>query len=192
MRLSAHFGHWLEVVCRGRKARKSASGSGADLRSGEEKLPPAQADTGLTGNASWNRGRSQSRLAGIGSLWTVEHRHNFASQSDHPPWNSRAGSSHLGYGSAVLTPARPSGVVASFFSFCASSRIAAGSAHAASRTRWQPSGATLPAADASHGSRQKHPTMDGARGALLPLAAGFRLRGTKARCGCSVMSRGDG
>ena len=53
------------------------------------------------------------------------------------------------------------------------------------------SGATLPAADASHGSRENHPTMDGARGALLPLAAGFRLRATEARCGwqCHVAGR---
>ena len=53
------------------------------------------------------------------------------------------------------------------------------------------SGATLPATDASDGSRQNQPTMDGARGALLPLAAGFRLRATQARCGCSIMSRGE-
>ncbi len=33
--------------------------------------------------------------------------------------------------------------------------------------------------------------MDGARGALLPLADGLRLRAIKARCGCSVISRAD-
>ena len=32
--------------------------------------------------------------------------------------------------------------------------------------------------------------MDGARGALLPIAAAFRLRASEARCGGSVMSWG--
>jgi hypothetical protein len=41
-----------------------------------------------------------------------------------------------------------------------------------------------------HGSWQNEPTMDGARGALLPLAKGFRLRGIEARWGCRIMSRG--
>ncbi len=44
--------------------------------------------------------------------------------------------------------------------------------------------------DASDGSRENQPTMDGARGALLPIAAGSRLRATQARCGCSVMPWG--
>src|SRR5258707_14468825 len=76
--------------------------------------------------------------------------------------------------------------------FCASSCIAAGSAHADSRTRGQTIGATRPPAYAGDGSWENQPTMDGAGGALLPLAAGFRLRGTKARCECSAMLRGDG
>ena len=101
-------------------------------------------------------------------------------ESDRPPWSSGSGSSHLGHGSAVPTPAGPSGVVASVLPFCASSRIAASDARAAARTRWQTSGATLSATYASHGSRENQPTMDGARGALVPLAAGFRLRGSQA------------
>jgi hypothetical protein len=44
----------------------------------------------------------------IGFLWTVEHRFHRAGESDHPTWNSRAGSSHLGYGEACPTPACPS------------------------------------------------------------------------------------
>ena len=47
--------------------------------------------------------------------------------------------------------------------------------------RWQASSATLPAAYGSSGSRENQPTMDRARGALLPIAAGFRLRVTQAR-----------
>jgi hypothetical protein len=46
----------------------------------------------------------------------------------------------------------------------------------------------LSAADPSHGSRQNHPTLDGTRSALLPVAAGFRLSATQARGGRSVMS----
>ena len=51
--------------------------------------------------------------------------------------------------------------------------------------------ATLPPAYASHGSRENEPTMDGARGALLSLAASSRLRATQARCAGSVMSWRD-
>jgi hypothetical protein len=40
------------------------------------------------------------------------------------------------------------------------------------------------------GCRENEPKMDGARGARLPTAAGFRLRASKARCGGSVMSWG--
>jgi hypothetical protein len=38
------------------------------------------------------------------------------------------------------------------------------------------------------GGGKNQPTLDGARGALLPIAAAFRLRATQARCGGSVMS----
>ncbi len=81
-------------------------------------------------------------------------------------------------------------MVASLVSLCASSRI---TARAATRARWQTGGATLPAAYGSSGSRQNQPTMDGARGALLPIAAGFRLRASQARWGCSIIPcRGRG
>ncbi len=74
-----------------------ASGGGADLRSGEEKLPVSQAGAGLAGDASWNRGRSQSRLTGIRLLWTAEHRFYRAGESDGPPRNSGSGPSNLGH-----------------------------------------------------------------------------------------------
>ncbi len=51
-----------------------ASGSGSDLRPGEEKLPEAQAGTDHPRDASGNRGGPRSHLAGIRLLWTVEHR----------------------------------------------------------------------------------------------------------------------
>src|SRR5258708_3283876 len=51
-----------------------AGGSKPDLRPGEEKLPTAEAGTRLARDASWNRGRSQSRLTGTGPLWKAQHR----------------------------------------------------------------------------------------------------------------------
>src|SRR5512142_310880 len=65
----------------------------------------------------------------------------------------------------------------------ASSRIAAGGAGAATRTRGQTIGATLPATDASSGCWQNQPAMERARGTRLSLAKGFRLRGIEARWG---------
>jgi hypothetical protein len=65
----------------------------------------------------------------------------------------------------------------------ASSPIAAGEARAAARTRGQTSGAPVPTMYAGDGSRQNHPRMDSKGSALLPLAAGFRLRGSQARWG---------
>ena len=72
--LTAHFGHWLQVGRRGRKVRQWQVGSKPDLRPGEEKLPTAEAGTRLARDASWNRGRSQSRLTGTGPLWKAQHR----------------------------------------------------------------------------------------------------------------------
>jgi hypothetical protein len=118
-------------------------------------------------------------------------RVNRASESDHPPCNSRAGSSKLGDGSADPTPVRSPRVVACVLSFRASSPIPTSSAHAATRARGQTDCATLSPANSGDGSRQNTSTMDGARGALLPLAAGFRLRATTARGGCRVISRVD-
>jgi hypothetical protein len=93
------------------------------------------------------------------------------------------GPPYLGHGSTVHAPAGSSGVVAGLLSFCASPCLAAGSPHAPSRTRVQPSGATLPTAYSCHGSWQNHPTMDGARGPLVPFVAAFPLRATEARWG---------
>jgi hypothetical protein len=93
-----------------------------------------------------------------------------------------SGPPHLGEGSAVLMLAGPSGVVARLLSLCAPSPLPSSGAHAAASTRWQAGGATLSAANGSSGCRQDQSTMDGMRGALVPLAAGFRLRATQARC----------
>jgi hypothetical protein len=136
-------------------------------------------------------GRSQSRHTEDGVLRAAEHGFHRAGESDRPSWSGRAGSSHLGDGAAVPTPVSSSGVVAGLLSLCASSPLTASGARAATRARWHPGGATRPPTYTCHGSRQNHPTMDGARGALLSLAAGFCLRGMEVRGGCSVISRGD-
>jgi hypothetical protein len=57
----------------------------------------------------------------------------------------------------------------------ASPCIAAGSARAASRTRWQAGGATLPASNGSSGSGENQPTLDSTRSALFSYAAGAML-----------------
>jgi hypothetical protein len=114
--LTAHFGQWLAFCRRGRNVRKSAGGGWPDLRPGEEKLSAAQVGSCHACDAPWNRGRSQSRPTGMRPFWSLEHRLDFAGQSDHPPWKSRPGSSHLGDVQACPTAARPSGVVARLLS----------------------------------------------------------------------------
>ena len=89
-----------------------------------------------------------------------------------------AGEPPLGHFEAYPTPARPPGVVAGILSLCPSSPHTARGARAATRGRWQTSGATRPPTNPCHGSRQHQPTMDGMRGALLPLTKGFHLSAT--------------
>jgi hypothetical protein len=120
------------------------------------------------------------RLTRIRLLGTVEHGLDFAGQSDRSPWGGSAGASHLGHGAAVPIPVGSVGVVASVVSFCTSTPIAAGSAHAASRARGQASGTTLSPAYTCDGSRKDQSTLDSARGALVPLAAGLCLSATEA------------
>jgi hypothetical protein len=170
--------------------QKTAGGGGPDLRSGEEKLSAAQAAAGHACNASGDPGRSHSRPAGDGFLGAAEHRFSRAGESHDPSWSGSAGTSHLGYSPASPTAAGASGMVASLLSFCAAPYIVTGGARAATRARRQANGATLPTAYSSHGSGKNQPTVDGVRGALLPIAADFRLRATQTRCGGSVMSWG--
>jgi len=170
---------------RGGSSRKAwtslASGGGADLRPGEEKLPTTQVGSGDARDAPWDRGRSQSRLTGIGLLWEVEHGIHRAGESDRPARPLSAGTPHLGDGAAVPTVAGASGVVARVLSRCASPPSTARGARAATRARWQTGETTLPAPDPCDGRGQNEATMDGPRGALVSLGADLRLRGTKAR-----------
>ena len=162
----------------------------SDLRSGEKKLPAAKAGPRDAGDASWHRGGSQSRLTEDGLLRPTEHGIYRAGQSDRSSWDSCAGSPDLGHCSAGSTAAGLTGVVASVLPFCPSACLTAGSAWAAARTKEQTSSATLPAANAGDGGGENEQTMDDARGALVPLAAGFRLRASRARWG-AVSSRGE-
>ena len=50
-----------------------AGSGGSDLRSGEEKLPKAQAGAGHARDAPGNRGHSQGHVAEIRPFWTVEY-----------------------------------------------------------------------------------------------------------------------
>jgi hypothetical protein len=168
-----------------------AGGTKPDLWPSEEKLPAAQAGSGHARDAPGDRGRSQSCLTGIRLYWTIEHGFYRAGESDGPAWGGSARTPHVGDGSAITTPAGSRGVVACVLSFRAPPPITTNGAGAASRARRQTSGATLSATDSSDGSGQNEPAMDGTRGARLPLAAGFRLSATEAKCGCWVMSRGE-
>jgi hypothetical protein len=118
-RFPAHFGQWLDLVHRGRKARKSASGSRTDLWAGEKKLPAAQADEGYACDAPRNKRGSQGRLTKTGFLGAAEHRFYRASESDRPSWGGSAGTQHLGHGEARSTTLSPLGMVASLLSLCA-------------------------------------------------------------------------
>ena len=178
-----------------------AGGGGSDLRPGEEKLSSTQADPRDTRDAPGHRGCAHSRLTEIRFLWSVKHRLYRAGESDSASRRGSAGTSHLGHSAAVPTPARPSGVVARLLSLCSSACIPTSGLRPAARARGQTSGATLPPADSSHGSRQNHPTMDSRGSPLFSSAAGLLLsllRAPEARRGSrngrdgSVKLRADG
>jgi hypothetical protein len=177
--LTARFGEWLQVGQRGRSMRRWQVAAGLIygqvkkcyrrrklvrvthvMRLGTEDALQGLGFSGRLNTASIERVNLTVRL-GIAA----------------------ASSPYLGHSAAVASPGSSPGMVASLLSFCASSPIAAGEARAAARTRGQPIGATLPATDSCDGSWQNPSTMDGARGDLVPLAAGLRLRATRARCG---------
>jgi hypothetical protein len=160
--LTAHFGQWLQVVRRGRNV--SEWQVAAELIYGQVKkcYRRCRAGAGDPCDAAWNRGRSQSRLAGIRFLWTTEHGFHRASEFDRPTWHSSARSPHLGYSTAVSTPVSSPRVVASLLSFRPPSCLAARGTGAAARTRWQVDGSTRPPAYGSSGGGENEPTMDGA------------------------------
>ena len=169
MRLPAHFGQWLVVGCRGRNVR--CWQVAPSLIYGQVKKSYRRRKLVRVSHVMrlLTEDADPRRLTSIRLLWPVEHSIYRADQSDCSSWDSCASSSHVGHLSTGSPAAGQSGMVALLLPFCAPSRIPSRGACAAARTRWQTSGATLSATDASHGSRQNHPTLDGARGALLPL-----------------------
>ncbi len=74
MRLAAHFGQWLEVVQRGRKAHRWQVTAGLISGQVEKKLSAAEAGAGHAGDAPGDTGRSHGREASDGLLWTAQHR----------------------------------------------------------------------------------------------------------------------
>jgi hypothetical protein len=100
------------------------------------------------------------------------------------------GSSHLGDGSAVPTPVSSPRVVARVLPLCSPSSLIASGARAATRTRGQESGTTLPTTYSGDGRWENHPPVDSLRAALVPLAKGVRLSVIEARWG-AVSCRGE-
>jgi hypothetical protein len=188
MRLSAHFGHRLQVSRRGRKVlqwqvaaeliygqvkksyrRRKLVRVTQVMRLGTEAdLTGALQGLGLSGrlNTAFIERVNLTVRHGVAALA----RRTWATSQQAPQLLA-----HLEWWRAYYHLVRPH----------ASLRVALVQPVAA---RGQPGGATRPPTHGSSGSGKNHPTMDGARGPLLPLAKGFRLRAIEARCGCRVMA----
>jgi len=151
--LTAHFGDWLQVPRRGRNVRQWQVAAG--LIYGQVKK-------------SYRR-RKLMRVTPVMRLGTEETLKAVLQGLGF------SGKTDLGHVSTSAPAARPSGMVARLLPFCPSPCFAAGEARAAARTRGQAGGPTLSATDSGDGRRKNPPTMDGARGARLPLARGVRL-----------------
>ena len=178
--LTAHFGDWRQMSCRGRQGRQWQVAA-EPIYGQVQKIYQRRK---LVRVKHVMRLGTQTALQVIllglgfsGRLNTafIERvnltvRHGIAAAS----------ASHLGDCEAFPIPARPSGVVAHLLPFCAFPPIPPSSAHAAARTRWQAASSTLSTAYTSHGRQQNPSPMDSMRGALLPLAAAFRLSGLEA------------
>ena len=175
-----------------RMPQVASTGVKPDLRPGEEKLPPAQANSGHAHDAPGNTGRSHRRLTETGPLWTAQHRLYRTGESDRPSWGGSAGSPHVGQRTTVSSSLGPSAVVAGLLSFCASPHITTSGIRTAPRARWQTSGATLSPANASDGSGKNPSTMDSGRGPLFAPAADpmlSQLRALEARKGSTTWQR---
>jgi len=186
--LTAHFGQWLEVGRRGRKVREWQVA--AELIYGQVKKSyrrrklarvthvmrlGTRADLTLALQGMGFSGRLNTAFIERVNL-TVRHgvaalaRRTWATVQQAPQLLA-----HLHWWRAYYHFVRPHAAL----------RVALVQPAAA---RGQVGGTTLPPAYPSDGSRKNQPTMDGARRALLPIAADFRLRATQARYGGSVMS----
>jgi transposase-like protein len=182
--LTAHFGHWLAVTRRGRKASQWQVAAGL-LYGQVKKSYRRRKLVRVTHVMRLGTGAgSQSRLAEDGPLRAAEHRFYRTGESDRPSWGGSAGTPYLGHRSAGPTTPGPPGMVASLLPFCASPRIAPGGPRAAARARWQADGAKLPPAYPSDGSGENQPTMDSAGSVVLSSTPGTilnHLRATEVR-----------
>ena len=169
--LTAHFGYWLQVVCRGRNVRQWQVAE--ELIYGQVKK-------------SYQR-RKLARVTPVMRLGTEA---DLTSVLQGLGLSGRLNTAFIervnltvrhGIAAFAVPGLRPSKAHT-----C--SPIWSGGARAATSTRGQPSGSTVPAADASDGSRKNEATMDSSRGALLPIAKGLRLRVPQARGGCRVIA----
>ncbi len=152
--LTAHFGQWLEVGRRGRKARQWQAAAG--LMYGQLKKSYRR--------RKLVRVTHVMRLGARAALKAASQGLDFSG-----PLNTaliervnltvRHGVAALARRTWATTPGSPA-MVASLLSFCASPRIAPAGARAAARARWQACGATLRAAHPSYGSGENQPPMD--------------------------------
>jgi hypothetical protein len=175
MRFPAHFGQWLEVGRRGRQWQVAAGLIYGQVKKNyrrrklvrvthvmrlgtEAALKVALLGLGLSGrlNTAFIERANLTVRHGVAALA----RRTWATAQQAPQLLV-----HLEWWRAYYHFVRPH----------ASLRVALVQPSAA---RWQAGGATLPAAYSSDGSWENEPTMDSARGALLPIAADFRLSGT--------------
>jgi IS1 family transposase len=190
--LTAHFGQWLEVAQKGRNVRRWQVAAG--LIYGQVKKSYRRRKLVRVTHVMrlGTEAALQVTLQGLGfsgrlNTAFIERvnltvRHGVAALARRT-WATSQQSPHL---LAHLEWWR------AYYHGCRVPCLAAGGARAAARTRGQAGGATLSAPYSGDGRGKNQPTMDSARSALVPLAKGFRLRGIAARCGCRVISRGDG
>jgi hypothetical protein len=163
--LTAHFGQWREVGRRGRKVLRWQVAAGLVYGQVKKSYRRCRAGAGHACDAPGDRGRSQSRLAGVRLLGTAQHRVYRTGESDRPSRRLSAGTPHLGHGPEVFAPLGSRGMVARLLSFCASPQSTPSGACAAASARGQAGSPTLSTANSSHGSGENQSTLDDARGA---------------------------
>jgi hypothetical protein len=71
--LTAHFGHWLRMGRRGRKALRWQVAAGLIYGQVKKSYRRRRAGTRLACDAPWDTGRSHGRLAAIRLLWRAQH-----------------------------------------------------------------------------------------------------------------------
>ncbi len=178
-RLTARFGQWLQVGRKGRHGRQWQVAAG--LISGQVKKCDRR--------CKLMRVRHVMRLRTQTDLTVALQRMGFSGRLntafiERAPLTVRHGVSALARHTWATSQQAPQLLAhlewwrARTITDVAPSPIPSSSAHAATRARGQSSGATLPTTNGSSGCRQDQPSMDNSRGALVPLAAGFRLRGS--------------